>query len=224
MTTGEKGQGADNGGAPTAETAARTGKPGKPKAARTAYMAGAALGSVVQRLRKARALSLDDLSQLSGVAKSIISRIERNETNPTISTVLKLADALKLPPERLLAESASRPAILQHQKRRDIPVLFSEDGKCRLFIIGALELVEHVQWYDFHAEPGGVLQSDPHQPGCVEHLHLLAGQLLVRSGEEERLLNAGESLRYRGDLPHCISNVGEAPAHATMVLVMHPMP
>ena len=183
----------------------------------------AALGSAVQRLRKARAMSLGDLSQVSGVAKSIISQIERNETNPTIATLLKLADALEVSPERLLAQVAERPAIIQHQRRADIPVLFSEDGKCRLFIIGALELVEHVQWYDFHAEPGGVLASEPHQPGCTEHLHVLRGVIEVTSGEETRVVKAGESLRYRGDLPHVLRNVGDEPAHATMVLIMHPL-
>jgi len=183
----------------------------------------AALGSAVQRLRKAREMSLGDLSEVSGVAKSIISQIERNETNPTIATVLKLADALGVSPEQLLAQAAERPAIIQHQRRADIPVLFSEDGKCRLFIIGALELVEHVQWYDFHAEPGGVLASEPHQPGCTEHLHVLRGTIEVTSGEETRQVRAGESLRYRGDLPHVLRNAGDEPAHATMVLIMHPM-
>ena len=180
------------------------------------------LGKVVQRLRKAKAMSLDDLSQASGVAKSIISRIERNETNPTLATVLRLAEALNMPPEALLAQS-QRVAILQHQKKSDIPVLFSEDGRVRLFIIGALELVEHVQWYDVHADPGGVLESEPHQPGCVEHVHVISGILEITSGEETRKVRAGESLRYRGDLPHRIVNVGEGPAHATMVLIMHPL-
>jgi transcriptional regulator with XRE-family HTH domain len=183
----------------------------------------AALGGAVQRLRKAREMSLGDLSEVSGVAKSIISQIERNETNPTIATVLKLADALGVSPEQLLARAAAQPAIIQHQKRADIPVLFSEDGKCRLFIIGALELVEHVQWYDFHAEPGGVLASDPHQPGCTEHLHVLRGEIEVACGVETRRVRAGESLRYRGDLPHVLRNVGNEPAHATMVLIMHPL-
>ena len=183
----------------------------------------AALGSAVQRLRKAREMSLGELSEVSGVAKSIISQIERNETNPTIATVLKLADALGVSPEQLLAQAAERPAIIQHQKRADIPVLFSEDGSCRLYIIGALELVEHVQWYDFHAEPGGVLASEPHQPGCTEHLHVLRGEIEVTSGEETRLVKVGESLRYRGDLPHVLRNTGEEEAHATMVLIMHPL-
>ncbi len=183
----------------------------------------AALGSAVQRLRKAREMSLGALSDVSGVAKSIISQIERNETNPTIATVVRLADALGVSPEKLLADAAEKPAIVQHQKRPDIPQLVSEDGKCRLFIIGALDLVQHVQWYDFHAEPGGVLASEPHQPGCMEHLHVLAGEITVTSGEETRTVRAGESLRYRGDLPHVLENTGPDPAHATMVLVMHPM-
>ncbi len=191
-------------------------------AERHAFNERVRLGRVVQRLRKARAMSLDDLSQASGVAKSIISRIERNETNPTLATVLRLAEALNMPPEALLAQSR-RAAVLQHQKKSDIPVLFSEDGRVRLFIIGALELVEHVQWYDVHADPGGVLESDPHQPGCVEHVHVVSGILEITSGDETRTVRAGESLRYRGDLPHRIVNVGERPAHAIMVLVMHPL-
>ncbi len=183
----------------------------------------AVVGSVVQRLRKAREMSLDELSELSGVAKSIISRIERNETNPTLATMLKLADALGLPPHQLLAESDSCKPIIQHQKRRDIPLLISEDGKCRLHIIGALELVEWVQWYDFQAEPGGVLASEPHQPGCVEHLHVLRGVLEVRCGDTVALVRAGETLRYRGDLPHVITNVGQETAQAVMVLILQPI-
>ena len=199
------------------------GKTGVRKRRKAAETAPPALGSAVQRLRKAREMSLGELSEVSGVAKSIISQIERNETNPTIATVLKLADALGVPPERLLTQAAERPAIIQHQRRADIPMLISEDGKCRLFIIGALELVEHVQWYDVHAEPGGVLASEAHQPGCTEHLHVMRGEIEVTSGEETRRVKAGETLRYRGDLPHMLRNVGDEEAHATLVLIMHPL-
>ncbi len=183
----------------------------------------AGLGSAIQRLRKAYNMSLGDLSEISGVAKSIISQIERNETNPTIGTVMRLTHALDVPLEEVLAESRDGPAIIQHQKRADIPVLRSEDGLCTLHIIGALELVRFVQWYDMHAEPGGVLSSEPHQAGCVEHLYVIRGELTVTSGDETARVRAGESLRYRGDLPHEIRNTGTEPAHATMVLIMRPL-
>ncbi len=181
------------------------------------------LGSAVQRLRKAYHMSLGELAEVSGVAKSIISQIERNETNPTIGTVMKLSRALDVPLAEVLEERADTPAILRHQKRRDIPQLVSEDGLVHLHIAGALELVELFQWYDMHAAPGGVLASDPHQDGCIEHLYVMSGELEVRSGDEKALVRSGESLRYRGDLPHVIRNPGGEEAHAIMVLQMRPL-
>jgi quercetin dioxygenase-like cupin family protein len=91
---------------------------------------------------------------------------------------------------------------------------------CRLAIAGPLNLVEQVQWYDFRARPHGVLESDPHPPGTVEHLYMQAGEVEVTTGDQIRRAKAGETLRFRGDLPHKIVNVGEGDAHATMVLVL----
>ncbi len=181
------------------------------------------LGSAIQRLRKAYNMSLGDLSQVSGVAKSIISQIERNETNPTIGTVMKLTNALGAPLGEVLGAAEQGPAIIQHQKRHDIPVLQSEDGLCTLRIAGPLELVELVQWYDLRAAPGGALISGAHQRGCMEHLYVISGELRVTSGGEQALVRAGEALRYRGDLDHEIRNTGDEEAHATLVLIMRPL-
>jgi mannose-6-phosphate isomerase-like protein (cupin superfamily) len=90
-----------------------------------------------------------------------------------------------------------------------------------LAIIGPLELVEDLQWYDFQAKPGGVLESDPHPPGTVEHLYLLAGELEVTCGTEVKTVKAGEAIRFRGDRPHKLVNTGQSDTHATMVLVLH---
>ncbi len=181
-----------------------------------------ALGNAIQRLRKAYNMSLGDLSEQSGVAKSIISQIERNETNPTIGTVQRLSKALDTTVDAVLKEDDA-PNFIDHQNKSAIPVLESEDGLCRLAIAGALNLVEHVQWYDFHAQKGGALISDPHQAGSVEHLYVIKGQLEVQCGKEAKSVKQGESIRYRGDEPHVITNIGEGDAHATMVLVMRPI-
>lgn len=183
---------------------------------------GPALGSAIQRLRKAYNMSLGDLSEQSGVAKSIISQIERNETNPTISTVQRLSTALDTTVDVVLKQD-SKPNFIEHQSKSAIPVLESEDGLCRLSIIGALGLVEYVQWYDFHAQKGGVLASDAHQAGTVEHLYILNGWIEVKCGEEVKSARQGETIRFRGDEPHTITNIGHGEAHATMVLIMKPL-
>ena len=177
------------------------------------------LGKTIQRLRKAYNMSLGDLSEQSGVAKSIISQIERNETNPTLSTVYRLSRALDTTIDEVL-RTEGQPVFIEHQMKSGVPMLESQDGLCRLAIAGPLNLVEQVQWYDFRAKPSGILESDPHPQGTVEHLYMLAGEIEVTSGDQTQRAKTGETLRFRGDLPHRIVNVGEGDAHATMVLVL----
>jgi transcriptional regulator with XRE-family HTH domain len=182
--------------------------------------AAPAIGKTIQRLRKAYNMSLGELSEQSGVAKSIISQIERNETNPTIGTVHRLSRALDTTIHEMLRDDTTS-NFREHQTRSGIPILESQDGLCRLAIAGALDLVEDLQWYDFQAKPGGVLESDPHPPGTVEHLYMLAGELEVTCNGEVRTVKTGEAIRFRGDRPHKLFNAGSADAHATMVLVLH---
>ena len=177
------------------------------------------LGKTVQRLRKAYSLSLSELSEQSGVAKSIISQIERNETNPTLATIWRLAHALDVSIEKVLQGNEDEPFI-ERSSKGDTPILMSDDGRCRLAIIGWIKTVDWLQWYDFRAEPGGVLESDAHQRGSVECLSVLEGELEVEvSGRTERA-KVGETLRYRCDRPHVIRNASQAPAVATMVCIL----
>lgn len=180
------------------------------------------LGKTIKRLRSAYNYSLGDLSEQSGVAKSIISQIEKNETNPTISTLYKLARALNAPIEEMLKGDDS-PALVEKLGPSGTPLLMSDDGKCRLRIVGWIRTIELVQWYTLEAEPGGVLESDPHPRGSVENLTLLSGQVEVTAGEEQFVLNAGETARYRGDLPHRIVNTGTEKVSAIMVNLLGPV-
>ncbi len=177
------------------------------------------LGKTVQRLRKAYSLSLSELSEQSGVAKSIISQIERNETNPTLATIWRLSQALDVSIERVLQAADDEP-FLEKSSRGDTPVLVSDDGKCRLSIIGWIKTVEWLQWYEFFANPGGVLESDAHQRGSVESLSVSDGELEVEVAGVIDHAKTGETLRYRCDRPHIIRNVSLRPASAMMVCIL----
>lgn len=178
------------------------------------------LGQTIQRLRTADKMSLGDLSNVSGVAKSMISQIEKNETNPTLATLSRLSQALGTSVEAMVSDRPGGTALVQHAHIQDIPLLKSNDGLCELRIIGSLDTIQFVQWYDFKAEPGGLLESSPHPKGSVENLSVLTGELEVSVDGEYWSASAGETLRYRADRPHMIRNKGEAPAHATMVNIL----
>lgn len=180
------------------------------------------LGKTIRRLRSAYNYSLGDLSEQSGVAKSIISQIEKNETNPTLGTLYKLARALNAPIEEML-RGDDAPALIEKLGPSGTPLLVSDDGRCRLRIVGWIRTVELVQVYHFEAEAGGVLDSDAHPSGSVENLTVLSGTLTVTVGEETFQVATGETARYRADRPHRIVNVGTGPATAMMVNLLGPV-
>lgn len=181
--------------------------------------AQADLGKTIQRLRKAYNMSLGELSEQSGVAKSIISQIERNETNPTLSTVVRLSRALDTTVDEVL-RGEQQSLFIEHQTKSGIPMLESQDGLCRLAIVGPLNLVDVFQWYDFHAQEKGVLESSPHPAGTIEHLYIVKGELEVTTGGETHIAHQGEALRFRADVPHKIVNIGAGEAHAVMMLAL----
>ena len=182
---------------------------------------GAKLGKTIQRLRTVDKMSLGDLSEISGVAKSMISQIEKNETNPSLATLSRLSQALGTSVEAFLVDAPNNSsALVQKLNTQDTPLLKSEDELCELRITGWIDTVQWVQWYDFKAAPGGKLESSGHPAGSVENLTILQGKLRVSTAGESWEACAGQTLRYRADQDHVIENIGETPAHATMVNIL----
>lgn len=178
------------------------------------------LGQTIQRLRTADKMSLGELSQSSGVAKSMISQIEKNEANPSLATLSRLSQALGTSVQAMVSTGNGESALVQKTEIQDTPLLKSEDGLCELRIIGSIDTVQWVQWYDFRAQAGGVLESSPHPDGSVENLTILTGEVAVEVDGERWTAKTGETLRYKADRPHSITNIGRTPVHATMVNIL----
>ena len=51
---------------------------------------------LIREIRKERKMTLDTLSKLTGMSKGHLSRIERKETDPTITSLARIALALKV--------------------------------------------------------------------------------------------------------------------------------
>jgi transcriptional regulator with XRE-family HTH domain len=179
------------------------------------------IGQEILRWRREAGLSLDDLARRSGVSKSILSQIERDRTNPTLATVWRICAALEHSPEKLFGTTAPASAGIDLLSANATPEIQSEDGLCRLRILGAIETVDRLQWYEMQAEPGGELVSAAHGGDSVEHLTVLAGVLTVEANGTRRSAAAGETLRYRtAEGAHRIRNEGATPARAMMVCVL----
>jgi XRE family transcriptional regulator, regulator of sulfur utilization len=178
------------------------------------------VGETLATLRQAQSLSLEDLSRKAGVSKSMLSQIERNQANPTVALVWRLANALGVSMVELLDGGQRAVPSLEVLPAHAMPSLKSPDGKCELRILGPLESAGQFEWYELTMQPGGVLESQPHEPGSREHLTVLSGALEVQAGSDARRVKHGETARYAVDLPHAIRNPAKTSATALLV-VMH---
>jgi transcriptional regulator with XRE-family HTH domain len=173
----------------------------------------------VARLRKEQKLSLAALAQLAGISRSMLHEIEKDRTNPTVGIAWRLATALGVDLPELLRGSVQSP-IMDVISGHATPSLTSADGRCRLRILGPLDLAGHLEWYLLEAEAGGELVSTAHQPRTTEHLSVLKGELVVSVDDEESTVSAGATIRYRADRPHAIRNRSKRPAEALLMVVL----
>jgi len=62
----------------------------------------------VRSLRKSAELSQEELAHEAGLDRTYISQVERRQRNVTIVVLAKIAEALKVTPDRLLVAPARR--------------------------------------------------------------------------------------------------------------------
>jgi transcriptional regulator with XRE-family HTH domain len=62
------------------------------------------IGNNVREYRKKLSLSQEELADLSGVHRTYIGAVERGEKNISALSIAKIAKALKIKPDKLLAE------------------------------------------------------------------------------------------------------------------------
>jgi transcriptional regulator with XRE-family HTH domain len=182
------------------------------------------VGDTLAALRQAHALSLDELSRKAGVSKSMLSQIERAQANPTVAVVWRLANALGVPIAELLggAPAAAVAPAITLVPTQATPSLRSPDGLCELRILGPVEMAGQFEWYELRLQPGGVLDSQPHEPGTREHLTVASGSMELQVADANQKLKVSETARYPADCSHSIRNQGKSVASAWLV-VIHPI-
>src|SRR5690554_1331115 len=163
------------------------------------------IGKNILFYRKKRNMTIDELSKKSGVSKSMLSQVEQEKTNPTVVTVWKIARSLDVNINQLL-QTEGEPNI-EVIRKGDMPIIYSEDGKCTFRICSSINMVENLELYHMICEPGGVNISEPHYLGTQEFLTVLSGKIKVTVEGSSKVLNEGDSTRYNADVKHSIENI-----------------
>lgn len=177
------------------------------------------VGATLQKIRLKRGLTLEDLSRAAGVSKSMLSQIEREKANPTIAVAWRLANALGIGIEELLAGEAQKVEAIHILEPHETPTLPGNHAGYVLRILGPMELAGKYEWYELTLAPQGELASHPHDPGTTEYLTLLNGALEVEVDGVKKKLKTGGTARYLADKSHAIRNMGKTEAKALLVVI-----
>lgn len=152
------------------------------------------IGKKIRKRRIDFGFSLRDLAGITSLTASFISQIERGVANPSLNSLRKIAEALDVPLLFFLSNDAKKSPVVRKNARprmelNDLTVTYemlTPDLSHKMeAIIGSLE-----------CRTGNIYR--PLKTPTEEVIFILTGSLKVVLGEEEYILNEGDSIYFEG--------------------------
>jgi transcriptional regulator with XRE-family HTH domain len=182
---------------------------------------GRAIGANVAHHRRERGLALELVAKRSGIRVELLELLEAGDAVPSLRAVWHLATALEVPFGTLLENTS-----LADTPESPFRVQAAEDG--RIIANAADEFRSRVLFqegdprapevYELTLTPGCLEPAAAHAPDTFEHIVVVRGVLIVRAGDNEACLGAGDSIFFRADTPHSYENPGDTAAVAHLVM------
>ena len=180
-----------------------------------------ALQEKIRELRKKKKFTLAQLSQKVGCSKSYISQLENRKIVPSVSMLGRLASALDTQVAELLSENSYDIQPDWHLRKNERRMIHYPDGKVigQLLTRGVFQ--KKMQPVITIIEPGGTsdkIGKMSHPPGSEEFVLVLEGEIDFSIGTKNLTLQKGDTLYFKGDLPHGWANLGEKTARGSVHL------
>ncbi len=166
-------------------------------------------------LRQVRSLTQEALAKAASVPRSTIANLESGTGNPSLTVLIKVANALGVPVDELLAAPHAR---IRKWSSSEIAVQTSGNGVTSRSLIPERIPDELLNVMDF--KPGASMRGSPHLPGTREYFTCLAGQVTIYVAGERFDLAAGDVLAFPGNVAHSYKNNDSAhPAHGISAVI-----
>jgi len=167
-------------------------------------------------LRHTRALTQDGLARAAAVPRSTVANLESGDGNPSLAVLVKVARALGVPIDELLA---SPRAMVRRWPADEVATRVKGRGVSIRALVPEPIPDEMMEVMDF--EPGAVMGGTPHLPGTREFFTCLDGRVNLMVAGDRYTLGAGDVLAFPGNLPHSYQNADAlAPARGVSVVVL----
>ena len=166
-------------------------------------------------LRHTRSLTQDALAKAASVPRSTIATLESGAGNPSLVVLVKVAAALGVPIDELLA---SPRAMVRRWPATDVASRTKGRGVTIRELVPEPVPDEMMEVMDF--APGAVMGGTPHLPGTREFFTCLDGSVTLMVAGERYVLAEGDVLAFPGNLAHSYQNADALePARGVSVVV-----
>ena len=184
-----------------------------------------AVGANVARVREQRGLDLAALAVKSGISLEQVSAFEAGQAVPSLRAIWHLATALAVPFGALLRDTMFSGSMADefHVRRAGRGrMLRSANDEFRSRVLFVEGDPRSPEVYELTLAPGCREDATPHAPDTYEHIVVVTGVLIVRSGGESARLGAGDSIFFRADRPHGYENPTAEATVAHLVMSYSP--
>lgn len=173
------------------------------------------VGKRLQELRIMEGLSLRALAELSGLNVNTLSLIENEKTSPNVSTLQQIATALNVSVTAFFQPLTVKKDIVYQRKGQRPKINFPQG----IFedLGGGIPLGEGTPLLmslkaEHESDPNPIIHTGQ------EFVYCLEGSLAFWVGDEEYLLEPGDSLIFEAHIPHRWENQGENLSRAILII------
>lgn len=165
------------------------------------------IGALIRARRRQQHMTLMDLGEAAEVSVGYLSQVERDHATPSLGTLAQIARALGVSIDYFVATPAPHSALTRAGERNR----FSIDGSSIVYErLGADFPGNQLSSFVMTVPPGYRSETVAHEG--EELLFILEGAITQRLDGEEMVMQAGDSLHFRGNRPHSWSNHTDQPA------------
>lgn len=165
---------------------------------------GVYLGNTIHQLRIKLGLTIAEVAERAGISRGMLSKIENAQSAASLETLVQIANALGVTLSHLFNNFGKPLGGAQHVKRGEgmevvrrgtrnghtYQLLAYDQGPKKSFEPFLITLEEASEQFE-HFEHSG-----------VEFIHMLEGEVDYRVGADVYRLQPGDSLTFRGEIPH----------------------
>ena len=178
------------------------------------------IGDKLKQLRFRRKMGLVELSRHTGLSPALLSKLEHGKLYPTLPTLSRIALVFSVGLEHFFNDEKLRHTFALTRKKDRLRFPESPDLEETAFDFESLDFLATDRKFNAYLaefKPMAPEKIHIHQHAGVEFIYVLKGKLTLKVGEDQEVLEAGDSLYFDSQLPHGYARHGTQTCSAVVI-------